>query len=230
MGRAPLRRLPGLPGLTLVALPAALAAASAFLVAPAVGQTPVIAPTDHTLEALNLALRRRMTVRARETGPSIYVAHCRNARGGCLRRVATFSHIISGAARRQRIDPFLLAAVAVRESGLDPTATGAAGERGLIQLHPRGAAGRSVRFVRSETFRQGCARSDDACQQEVIEAGAHLLSRSIERCGGVPEGLGAYNRGVCGPTDYSRRVLRERQRLLRLAKGDARTVRELEAR
>ena len=32
------------------------------------------------------------------------------------------------------------------------------------------------------------------------------------------EGLGAYNRGECGPTSYSQRVMRERQTLLRLAK------------
>jgi membrane-bound lytic murein transglycosylase MltF len=149
----------------------------------------------------------------------VYVRHCRSAREGCASRVATFARLIGDASRRHTIDPFLLAAVAVRESGMNPLAAGAAGERGIVQLHPRGP-GAGIRFVRSEGYRRHCERQPGVCQEEVLQAGAQLLSRSIDRCGTVREALGAYNRGSCGETDYSRRVMNERQRLLRLAKAD----------
>lgn len=170
-----------------------------------------------TTLAVERALDRRLTVwRTRER--TLYVRHCREARNGCPERVRTFARLISTTCHRYRLDPFLLAAVAMRESGLNPLAAGAAGERGIIQLHPRGTGAR-VRFVQSESYRQRCARQPSVCQEEILDAGGRLLSRSIDRCGGVREGLGAYNRGECGATDYSTRVMSERQRLLRLAKA-----------
>lgn len=180
---------------------------------------------DASIVSLHRALDRRLTV-WRTSSRVIYVRHCRSTRGGCAERTAVFARMIGDAATTHRVDPFLLAAVAVRESGMDPTAAGAAGERGIVQLHPRGSGAR-VRYVRSEVYRRGCERRPDACQREVLEAGARLLSTSITRCGGVREGLGAYNRGECGATDYARRVMSERQRLLRLAKGDARMAAEI---
>lgn len=174
--------------------------------------------TDPATTALARALDRRLTV-WRAGSRVVYVHHCRHARGGCASRVATFARLIGEASRRHTIDPFLLAAVAVRESGMNPLAAGAAGERGIVQLHPRGP-GAGIRFVRSEAYRRYCERQPDVCQDEVLEAGAQLISRSIDRCGTVREALGAYNRGACGVTDYSRRVMDERQNLLRLAKAD----------
>lgn len=191
------------------------------LVAPPPGAAqpdPGAAPADASVTALARALDRRMTV-WRTDRRVVYVRHCRSASGGCRERIATFARLIGDASERHGLDPFLLAAVAVRESGMDPTAAGAAGERGIVQLHPRGTGAR-VRYVRSEAYRRYCARRPDACQDEVLDAGARLLARSIDRCGGVRAGLGAYNRGECGETDYARRVMSERQRLLRLAKSD----------
>ena len=115
------------------------------------------------------------------------------------------------------IDPFVLAAMAFRESGFDPFATGAAGEVGIVQLHPRGI-GRSVRFIQNERYRERCRREVGACQREVVEVGAAHFAEAITTCGGVSDALGYYNRGICGETDYSRRVLRERERLVELAK------------
>lgn len=175
--------------------------------------------TDASIVALERALDRRMTV-WRTDNRVVYVRHCRTAHGGCPNRVSTFARLIGSASHEHTIDPFLLAAVAVRESGMNPLAAGAAGERGIVQLHPRGPGAR-VRFVQSEAYRRYCERQPGVCQDEVLHAGARLLSRSIDRCGGVREALGAYNRGACGETDYSRRVMEERQRLLRLAKNES---------
>ncbi|MEM9070941.1 MAG: transglycosylase SLT domain-containing protein [Myxococcota bacterium] len=167
--------------------------------------------------ALARALDARLTVwQAGER--RVYVRHCRNARVDCRARVVALSRLISESAHRHQVDPFLVAAMALRESGLNPFAEGSVGERGIVQLHPRGVGSR-VRFVRSEGYRRRCERRPDACQAEVIEAGASHVASAMERCGSVPEALGAYNTGVCQETGYSRRVLEERENLLRLAKA-----------
>jgi membrane-bound lytic murein transglycosylase MltF len=130
-----------------------------------------------------------------------------------------FSRWIAEIAREHGIDAFVLAAMAVRESGLDPFARGAAGEYGLIQLHPRGV-GRRVQFVQSEAFRQRCRRQLGACQRVILQIGARYLSEAVSQCGSLEAGLGAYNRGVCGSTRYATLVLDERAALLELAKND----------
>lgn len=200
--------------------------ASALVLAATVTPGVAQAPEDPSVSALARALDRRMTV-WRSERRVIYVRHCRDATGGCRERVTTFAHLISEASSENELDPFLLAAVAVRESGMNPQAAGAAGERGIVQLHPRGSGSR-IRYVQSEAYRRRCEREPDVCQDEVLDAGARLLASSIRRCGGVREGLGAYNRGECGVTDYASRVMGERQRLLQLAKSDAQTVHDVD--
>lgn len=202
---------------------AASAVVLGAIVVPPPGQAQ--AENDPAVTALTRALDRRMVVWKTDTRV-VYVQHCRSADGGCQRRVNTFARLIGEASERHGVDPFLLAAVAVRESGMDPTAAGAAGERGIVQLHPRGPGAR-VRYVTSEAYRRRCAHRADVCQGEVLDAGARLLATTIDRCGDVRAGLGAYNRGRCGETDYARRVMNERQRLLRLAKTDA-TIHDLD--
>ena len=164
------------------------------------------------------ALERRVTVWRSPDGNVVHVSHCRAVRDGCRARIAAFARWMVELSREHGIDPFVLAAMAVRESGLDPFAEGGAGEMGIVQLHPRGV-GRSVRFVRSEAYRRRCARSPGACQREILEVGAQHLAAAVERCGDLESGLGAYNTGVCGSNAYSRRVMRERARLLDLAKN-----------
>ncbi len=181
---------------------------------------------DDSAESVALSLARaldaRLTVWERPGGEVVHVSHCRSYRdrGRCRARIAAFARWITEAARRFGFEAFVLAAMAVRESGLDPFAQGAAGELGIIQLHPRGV-GRSVRFVQSESYRARCRREPGACQREVLLVGAEHLSQAIDRCGSLEEGLTAYNRGACGDSDYAARVLRERRVLLELAKTDA---------
>lgn len=177
--------------------------------------------------ALARALDARLTV-WRSGGRRVYVSHCRRARVSCRARVVALARVIARVAVRHNVDPFLLAAMALRESGLNPFAEGAAGERGIVQLHPRGVGSR-VRFVRSEGYRERCARAADACQEEVVEAGARLIAASMVRCGGTREALGAYNSGACQATSYGDRVMEERANLVMLAKqglsaADARLV------
>ena len=164
------------------------------------------------------ALEARVTVWRSPGGRVVYVSHCRGVPRGCRARVAAFARWIAEVSRERELDPFVLAAMAVRESGLDPFARGPAGELGIIQLHPRGIGGR-VRFIRSEGYRRWCRHQAGACQREVLETGADHLAQAIVQCGSLEAGLGAYNSGACHETAYTRRVLRERSRLLELAKA-----------
>ena len=176
-------------------------------------------PEDAITHALARAIDKRLTVWESPAGHTVYVSHCRSTTFDCRERIGAFARLIAHASVAHGVDPFLVAAIDLRESGFDPLAEGSAGERGVVQLHPRGR-GHDVRFVRSEAYLRRCARRPDACQGEIIETGVELLSEAIRRCGTVADGLGMYNSGVCQETGYSRRVLYERAQLIALAKSD----------
>ena len=174
-----------------------------------------------TQQRLYDAMRSRITL-----GSGYPVAHCRYSGrpramdladpwSRCRPRLQAFARYFDQAASTHRVDPWLLVAIAVRESGLHPHAEGSIGERGLIQLHPRGV-GRRVPFVRNDQYFRQCRVRSDACQLEVLLEGAAHLRGWINRCGSEASALGGYNRGRCGVTSYSRRVLAERERLVNL--------------
>jgi len=195
-----------------------LASVPAALSAQETGEPPSQAEEpDHVAMRLARALEARLTVWRTRNGRVVHVSHCRITQRGCRARVAAFARWMTRLSREHGLDPFVLAAMAVRESGLDPFARGADGEMGIVQLHPQGI-GRDVRFVRSRAYRLRCQRDPGACQREILEIGAEHVAAAIDRCGSIAAGLGAYNTGVCGENPYARRVLRERARLLELAK------------
>ena len=139
--------------------------------------------------------------------------------GGCRARIAKLSRLITEASNRAGVDPFLTAAIAVRESGLNPLAVSPVGARGVVQLNPK-YRGKTVPFVYNESYREQCGRRPGACQREVLDAGLGLYQWAVTRCGGsVEKGLAWYNSGRCDKKNgYAASVLRERRRLLRLAK------------
>ncbi|MDH3201611.1 MAG: lytic transglycosylase domain-containing protein [Myxococcales bacterium] len=174
---------------------------------------------DHpTALAIARAIDARLIVRESRQGEPIHVQHCRITEGGCRARIATLSRLITEASNRAGIDPFLTAAIAMRESGLNPLAVSPVGARGVVQLNPK-YRGKTVPFIYNERYRKACSLRPGACQREVIEAGLGLLKWATMRCGDdVGQGLAWYNSGRCSKNAYSSGVLRERRRLLRLAK------------
>lgn len=182
--------------------------------------SPAGAALDHSGGApiaeahrLTAVLARALTVWERPSdGHVVYAHHCRTAPGGCEARLRAIALEMIRAGRAHGVDPWLLAAMAYRESGLNPDAIGAVGEVGVLQLHPRSARGRRALAA--------CARAPSRCTAAVIWLAAEGLAASIARCGSEPAALGAYNRGHCGVTSYSRRVLRQRELLLAWA-GEA---------
>jgi soluble lytic murein transglycosylase-like protein len=186
------------------------------LMLPAAYAALVRAEMDPT-PLLQQALRFRVTVNTnRRSGFMTAVSHCRRASEGCDRRLLEFARYLKEAGEANGIDPWLLAAMAFRESGLNPFAVGNVGELGILQLHPRNARSRGVRFVRDQWYRHRCQREAGACQREVVDRAAQLLAQSLQHCGGnLDQALGMYNTGRCGGGNgsYAKRVRGEMEKL-----------------
>ena len=171
-------------------------------------------------EARELAFALRTVVAVSTPRGPAPIRHCRQTPGEgdawtrCQRRLDSFAENFHDAGRRHELDPWVLAAMASHESGLNPFAVSRIGARGIAQLHPRGVGFRSP-FVRSPWVRRRCAREVHACQREVVELSAEHLRAWVDRCGDLKRALGGYNRGRCGLTPYVARVLRVHRRLVR---------------
>lgn len=187
--------------------------------APEQGSYRATLGDDPAALALARAIDVRLTVREDRQGDPIHVQHCRAVPAGCRSRIVAFARLIIEASNRAGVDPFLTAAIGMRESGLNPLAVSPVGARGVVQLNPK-YRGKTVPFVYDERYRAKCSRRPGACQREVLEAGLGLYEWAVNRCGGdVRKGLAWYNSGHCDKQNgYAASVLRERRRLLRLAK------------
>lgn len=175
---------------------------------------------DPVLPLLQRALRSRVSIHTnRRTGLTIPAYHCRLAKGGCDARLHEFAQYLKDSGERFELDPWLLAAMAIRESGLNPFVVGLVGERGILQLHPKNRHFKNLKFVRDGRYRARCQREIGACQREVVDNAAALLSRAIGKCGGnVEQALGMYNTGRCGGSQrYADQVYRVRRDLMRRA-------------
>src|SRR6476620_4523939 len=86
---------------------------------------PAIGPTEAPL--LQAAMEARISLARNRDGRLVPIGHCRYARVGCERRLAEFSDYIIDAARNYRLDTWLMTAMALKESGLNPFARGSIG-------------------------------------------------------------------------------------------------------
>jgi hypothetical protein len=175
-----------------------------------------------SVSMLKTAMHERIAVSHDRSGATIPAYHCRHAKEGCDRRLAEFAQYVVDAGQTYGIDPYLIAAMGVRESGLNPFAKGAVGELGILQINPNRRDAHQVRFIRDAWYRKRCSHEPGACQREVVDHAAMVLSRSLELCGGsIPAALGAYNTGHCnGSRTYAKRVLLEREELRKVAGVD----------
>jgi soluble lytic murein transglycosylase-like protein len=103
--------------------------------------------------------------RARQVGPALYAQH--------------------------DVDPRLLAAVALVESGWRQSAVSTRGAIGVMQVLPSTAARR-------------CPGMDLRDLRQNVACGARILARAIRRTGSVEAGLTAYSGGEHG---YAKRVM-----------------------
>lgn len=191
-----------------------IASWSVAVLAQGKGLSPL--PLGAPPQLLLTAMRTRIAVSFnRHSGRTIPAAHCRHAPGGCEKRLAAFAEYLVDAAEHHSLDPWLMAAMAFKESGFNPFALGSLGEMGILQINPGRKDARQVRFMQDEWYRKRCRKEPGACQREVVEHAATVLERSFERCNGdVVEALGAYNTGHCGGNrSYAKGVLITRNEL-----------------
>ena len=137
-----------------------------------------------------------------------YVKHCREAPEGCEERASNLATEFLRASEVFDMDPLLLVAIGFRETGLNPSAVGKRGERGVMQVLPS-----HLRDVNEEE------------DPMFILAATELLKGYTDWCGGsLNKGLGTYNAGtnlgVCPfNTVYARRVLRKKRHFAWLVRG-----------
>jgi peptidoglycan lytic transglycosylase len=90
-------------------------------------------------------------------------------------RFRQYDNLITAVATEHRLDPFLVKAVAWRESRFDSKKVGTAGERGLMQVSLK-AANEWAHENRVENFRQ----EDLFDPKTNLEAGSWYLARALE--------------------------------------------------
>lgn len=176
---------------------------------------------------LQQALRSRVTIHVHpRSGKRTATPHCRRAAEGCDARLSKFASYLTDAGDKYGLDPWLLAAMAYRESGLNPFAVGTHGEKGILQLHPKNRHAKDLRFIHDAGYRARCEHQAGACQRELVDRAAQVLASSLAKCGGdLERALGMYNTGRCGGSPpYARRVLKERAHLLALAEQETTSV------
>jgi hypothetical protein len=100
---------------------------------------------------------------------------------GAARTAAPYADLFAQAGAKHGIDPTLLALVAERESGFDPTAVSPAGAQGLMQLMPGTARGLGV--------------TDAFDPAQAVDGAARLLRGNLDAFGSVDKALAAYNAG-----------------------------------
>ena len=170
-----------------------------------------------SVSILQTAMRERIAVGHNRNGAAVPIGHCRHAKEGCDRRLAEFAHYLVDAGQAYGIDPWLMAAMAFRESGLNPFAKGAIGELGILQINPGRRDARQVRFIRDDWYRQRCRKEPGACQREIVEHAAQVLSRSLDAVRRQPAGRARrlqHRATAAAASSYAKRVLLERDELL----------------
>lgn len=120
-------------------------------------------------------------------------------------RAEEIAAAIVDAANDYGVDPALLAALAWRESGFDPSRVSKFGAFGLFQAHPR--------WWGQELFGQ-CMDSPSTCLQSQARIGAKALAYYLYTCRTPARAVTAYRSGKCGPTnDETRKVLHVRAQI-----------------
>ena len=181
---------------------------------------------QNEVDALTESLLKRVTVWVNpHNGHIDYIIHCRQAEGGCEARIRHFAELFVRVGHETGVDPTVLAALAFRESGLNPFALGQVRhEGGIMQINPcRRDLPADVRaFVgscgaddaRTQRFRDRCAHDPTACQEPLVRYSARMLAGDTARChGSMPRALTAYNSGYCDDSDYAHYVLLEADRI-----------------
>ena len=126
----------------------------------------------------------------------------RRAHPGAEARARIYAAQVELAAGAAQVDPFLVVALIERESSWNPRAVGAAGERGVMQIHPAGGAWAK--------YGPAGASWDAAFNVPTnIRVGTLWMAWKRRHCGTSDPRLwlSAYQGGRCRATTYSRAIV-----------------------
>ena len=107
---------------------------------------------------------------------------------------------IAAAARRYRVNPYLIAAVIKAESDFDPTTRSSAGAIGLMQVMPKTAEDMVRKNLVRKSVVEGRDLSDPAAN---IEYGSAYLRYLVDRYHEIETVLAAYNAGLRHADEWS---------------------------
>jgi hypothetical protein len=121
------------------------------------------------------------------------------------KRARELASVLFDAAESHHIDPFMLTALAFRESSFDQSAVSAAASFGLLQVNARG-------WGRVALSR--CLVSPEDCLRSQVQAGAEALAHYARKCGPDARAVAAYRHGHCvAPRDIDHQVIATRNAL-----------------
>ena len=120
--------------------------------------------------------------------------------------VRRWCDLIESYASSNGLDPNLVAAVMLQESGGNPQATSHSGAVGLLQVMPRDGIAASFQCVNGPCFRSRPSMAELYDPEFNIRFGSGMLAGLINKQGSVREGLRSYGPGDAGTT-YADKVL-----------------------
>jgi hypothetical protein len=118
-----------------------------------------------------------------------YAPHLANHPRGPEVRAQEIAQVLVDAANTHGVDPYLLTALAYRESSFDPGAVSNVGAFGLLQTH--------VRWSGKEVLNR-CMIYPEHCLHWQADAGAKALAYYIQVCHSEARALHAFRTGDCG--------------------------------
>lgn len=118
-----------------------------------------------------------------------YAPHLANHPLGAEVRAEQIASVLIESAEEHHVDPFLLTALAYRESGFDVGAVSKVGAFGLLQTH--------VKWSGKEVLNR-CMLWPEHCLHWQADAGAKALAYYIAVCHSEARALHAFRTGDCG--------------------------------
>lgn len=128
----------------------------------------------------------------------VHVRHMRSSPGPEARAQA-LAHAFEVAGDTYGLSPRLLAALAFAETGYNGALVSSKGAVGVMQLHPRGEAGRA--------YLRACREPSPACDAWSVVLGAEVLRGCLDACGESELAIGCYRTGWCGENGRTQYVM-----------------------
>lgn len=113
----------------------------------------------------------------------------------CHRRLRELASAFVDAGDEYGIDPWILAAVAWKETRWNTWAQGGISEAGVMQLAGKAKRHPDGKLLTFYADPKACRRVPDECQREVVFRAAGIIAKRRDQCGSLEGGLFFFNNG-----------------------------------